>query len=80
MRDLFRRTKAMSHDVVQLLVLTLIPALCGLVMRRELPGAWRWDHRGRGPWFKDPAACALDGPFVGLLHQDGPMVRPCAGR
>ena len=50
MRDLFRRTKAMSHDVVQLLVLTLIPALCGLVMRRELPGAWRWDHRGRGPW------------------------------
>jgi hypothetical protein len=80
MRDLFWRTKAMSPDVAQLLVLTVIADLCGLVMRRGRRAHGDGIIADGAHGFRDPAAGAPDGPFLGLLHQDGPMVRPCAGR
>jgi hypothetical protein len=80
MRDLFRPTKVMSHDVAQLLVLAVIADLSRLVMRRGRRAHGDGIIADGGHGFRDPAAGAPDGPFLGLLHQEGPMVRPCAGR
>lgn len=78
MRDLFRRTKVMSHEVAQLLVLTVIADLSRLVMRQGLPGAWRWDHRGRGPWVQGSCSGRAGRPIPPIASSgwpDGPAMR-----
>ena len=64
MRDLFRRTKVMSHDVVQPLVLTVIADLSRLVMRRGRRAHGDGIIADGGHGFRDPAAGAPDGPSV----------------